>query len=379
MHKSIYPFIVTNRRKDVTNINIHSPSELIEHINNNGSRAKKRSSSDSIVIDINVDLEHIIKNNLNNNRISTTQLDNVIYSYMGMYNDQKILSHLQLGYWINRGHSNEYATLRISDIQKCNSDKNSLESLISNYGNVIGLEKYKTTCRNKAFGSSLDGYIDRYGEVEGLKRYNIMRSNKAFGSSLDGYIDRHGDEKGLVIFKQRYSLLHNEFTTIPPFIFGYHSTDYKRNLIQYWRQMNPLYNIPNGFTVHHITPKTVAKDSGWTEEQINHPRNLIALHPDDHISIHRLRGDKINDNFIRVVGISNKGKKAYTDGEKTYYFDEGDAPINMIKGRFGVSRRKGKKCYNNGIQNVYFKDGDEVPLNFKLGHLKSRSKDTVIS
>lgn len=66
---------------------------------------------------------------------------------------------------------------------------------------------------------------------------------------------------------------------------------YRNILAKYWRQFNSLYEIPKGFHVHHIVPQSVAKNKGWTEKQINSPKNLIALHPDDHISIHLNRGD----------------------------------------------------------------------------------------
>lgn len=59
---------------------------------------------------------------------------------------------------------------------------------------------------------------------------------------------------------------------------------YRKNLINYWRQYYPDWEIPKGYHVHHIKPKSL----GGTDEA----RNLIALHPDDHVSIHLLRGDR---------------------------------------------------------------------------------------
>jgi len=71
-------------------------------------------------------------------------------------------------------------------------------------------------------------------------------------------------------------------------------TIYRKNLINYWRQWYPEWDIPNGFHVHHIVPRSC----GGNDD----PTNLIALHPDDHISIHKHRGDKfINDKFIISV------------------------------------------------------------------------------
>lgn len=71
---------------------------------------------------------------------------------------------------------------------------------------------------------------------------------------------------------------------------------YRRNLINYWRQWYPEWDIPKGFHVHHIIPRFC----GGTDD----PRNLIALHPDDHIAIHKNRGDKwaINGTFLSTKG-----------------------------------------------------------------------------
>jgi len=89
----------------------------------------------------------------------------------------------------------------------------------------------------------------------------------------------------------------------------YSNTNYKQNLIKYWRQFNPLYKIPKGFHVHHIIPKLIAKQNGWEDAKINHPKNLIALHPDDHISIHKNRGDKLkNHNYLHLLGLNNSSR-----------------------------------------------------------------------
>jgi len=79
-----------------------------------------------------------------------------------------------------------------------------------------------------------------------------------------------------------------------------YSVDYRRNLIKYWNQFIPNWSIPKGYHVHHIKPKSCGGS--------NHPKNLIALHKDDHISIHKCRGDKITDNYIKIIGHKHNDK-----------------------------------------------------------------------
>ena len=57
----------------------------------------------------------------------------------------------------------------------------------------------------------------------------------------------------------------------------------RKNLIFFWIQHNPKFYIPKGYHVHHILPRSC----GGGDDA----KNLIALHPDDHISIHKHRGD----------------------------------------------------------------------------------------
>lgn len=95
---------------------------------------------------------------------------------------------------------------------------------------------------------------------------------------------------------------------------------YRQNLIDYWRQFFPNWNVPKGFHVHHIVPKSI----GGTD----HSSNLIALHPDDHAAIHRLRGDKaVHGMLISIKGYKHTDKtkeklrqqnigKRYTDETK---------------------------------------------------------------
>ena len=79
-----------------------------------------------------------------------------------------------------------------------------------------------------------------------------------------------------------------------------YSNNYKRNILIYWRQWYPEWNIPEGFHVHHIKPKCTFDNPA--DPRIHHPRNLIALHPDDHVTIHRLRGDlrSANGGFLNM-------------------------------------------------------------------------------
>ena len=91
-----------------------------------------------------------------------------------------------------------------------------------------------------------------------------------------------------------------------------YTNDHRRNLRSYRRRFYPDWTIPIGYHVHHIRPRCLCKQEGWTDEQINHPRNLIALHPDDHISIHRNRGDK----FVSEYFIWNVAGKKWTEASK---------------------------------------------------------------
>jgi hypothetical protein len=95
----------------------------------------------------------------------------------------------------------------------------------------------------------------------------------------------------------------------------YHPTNYRKNFITYWRQWHPQFIIPKGYVIHHKHPQSLCKQEGWTLEDTNHPRNLIALHPDDHVTIHRCRGDKISDTFINVCGDRTGSKHHLYSGE----------------------------------------------------------------
>jgi len=94
----------------------------------------------------------------------------------------------------------------------------------------------------------------------------------------------------------------------------YTKTNYRKNLEIYWRQFYPEWSIPEGYHVHHIKPISCGGS--------HHPSNLIALHPDDHQSIHRCRGDGVCVGYMGILGrkhsevtkekmsISKKGKLA---------------------------------------------------------------------
>ena len=83
--------------------------------------------------------------------------------------------------------------------------------------------------------------------------------------------------------------------------------NHRHNLELYWQQFYPNWKIPLGYHVHHIKPKCTFTDT--TDPRINHPRNLIALHPDDHQSIHRLRGDKIAVTGMIIVACRKMSQK----------------------------------------------------------------------
>ena len=84
-----------------------------------------------------------------------------------------------------------------------------------------------------------------------------------------------------------------------------YTKDYKYNIIKYWRQYYPVWDIPKGYHVHHIKPKCTFDDKD--DPRIHHPRNLIVLHPDDHQTIHRLRGDlrAAHGGFLNMRGYTH--------------------------------------------------------------------------
>lgn len=89
------------------------------------------------------------------------------------------------------------------------------------------------------------------------------------------------------------------------------NTIYRKKLTNYWRQLYPSWTVPKGYHIHHIKPRCL----GGT----NDAKNLIALHPDDHESIHRCRGDKCVRGFLsirRFGGYNPMYGKKHTDKSK---------------------------------------------------------------
>ena len=74
----------------------------------------------------------------------------------------------------------------------------------------------------------------------------------------------------------------------------YTKSNYRKNITLYWKQFYPEWSIPKGYHVHHIKPKSCGGS--------HLPNNLIALHPNDHVSIHRCRGDNVSGKLINVSG-----------------------------------------------------------------------------
>lgn len=118
--------------------------------------------------------------------------------------------------------------------------------------------------------------------------------------------------------------------------------NHRQILIDYWRQYIPTWYIPKGYHVHHIVPLS----AGGTDD----PRNLIALHPDDHVTIHEMRGDRCTRNHVFLkehtfkpgyepwnkgkklhYEVWNKGKKLHYETVRTNPFQPGNVPWN--KGR----------------------------------------------
>lgn len=170
--------------------------------------------------------------------------------------------------------------------------------------------------------------------------------------------------------------------------------NYRRILTNYWKQFNPDYMIPKGFHVHHIIPRSC----GGSDDA----NNLIALHPDDHASIHINRGDVKSGKFIKIAGgynlWGNQHKKGKLDSIETKLkkriafanseafqkqihssptvksIEKGKAtwkkigrnlgnknPMACAENRAKVGASKlGKKRYNNGFINKMFTPGNEL-------------------
>jgi len=89
-------------------------------------------------------------------------------------------------------------------------------------------------------------------------------------------------------------------------------------------------DYPKGFHIHHIKPRC----EGGDERR----GNLIALHPDDHFLIHKMRGDKIlNKNFILMSGHTNLGRK-WSEESKN---NQSSRMRGEGNNRFGTSHSEG--------------------------------------
>jgi hypothetical protein len=98
------------------------------------------------------------------------------------------VSKFSLDYWIDKGHSKEYAITQVANIQSTNSkkryskyDKNSVE--------------YK-----KQFNTTLEYWMGRGYDVESAKE---KLKERQITFSLDKCIDRYGPDVGLTVFNKR--------------------------------------------------------------------------------------------------------------------------------------------------------------------------------
>ena len=132
-----------------------------------------------------------------------------------------------------------------------------------------------------------------------------------------------------------------------------HNKTHRQNLRNYWRQWFPEWDIPLGFHVHHIKPKALFKDPN--DLAINHPSNLIALHPDDHYSIHKCRGD----NYIKQGSILKL--KNYKHSEKT-------------KRKIGESHKGSKRTAETKARMSKAQSGKNNPMYGKKHSLEKRKE-----
>lgn len=79
----------------------------------------------------------------------------------------------QLGYWINRGYTEEDARKQLGNRQNVNS----LNSFINRYGEELGATKYYETNKKIGFANTIEYYINKYGEIDGpikyIKKYSM--------------------------------------------------------------------------------------------------------------------------------------------------------------------------------------------------------------
>ena len=150
-----------------------------------------------------------------------------------------------------------------------------------------------------------------------------------------------------------------------------YTNNYRSNLTKFWQQYYPNWTIPNGYHVHHIKPKSTFSDPN--DPRIHHPKNLITLHPDDHASIHKCRGDKyLSNNFITsIVGrkdsIETRIKKSIsTSGENhpQWGIPCSQSVKNKISKSLKLLKRNGNK--NSNFKGYYIFNGIKYDTKLKL-------------
>jgi len=140
----------------------------------------------------------------------------------------------------------------------------------------------------------------------------------------------------------------------------YSKTNYRKNITLYWQQYLPEYEIPKGYHVHHIKPRCICKQEGWSDEQINHPRNLIVVHPVEHWTLHYCRGDKIVSEFTILAGWDKDriGKKI-------------SKALKKINPKTGLS--KGQECALKSANTMKIKDKNGLSI-YDKSAIKIRKK-----
>lgn len=145
-----------------------------------------------------------------------------------------------------------------------------------------------------------------------------------------------------------------------------YTNDYRKNLEMYWQQFYPDWQIPAGYHVHHIKPKCTFEDEN--NPRIHHPSNLIALHPDDHVSIHKCRGDKqLAGSFITsIVGrkVTKKSKKKMSKSQCERFQSK---PVSIM------TKRKMSKAK----QNVSVETREKMSLAASQKTLTNKTKQKI--
>ena len=141
----------------------------------------------------------------------------------------------------------------------------------------------------------------------------------------------------------------------------YTKNNHRINITRYWQQFYPDYKVPAGYHVHHRKPRCICKLAGWSDEQINHPRNLIVLHPDDHYSCHRLRGDVCaSGNFLKIAGLNQLGDNHPRRGKIGSF--KGKQHSTETKKKMSLSAT-GRKCSDSVRANMSkVKKGKNHPM-----------------